>query len=138
MTHDIIIIGGGHNGLVAACYLAKAGLKALVLERRQRVGGVITEEIHPRFRCSISRMQTDLSPKIATDLDLARHGLEFIKPAARLTVLDPNGPSATIYDDTSRTVAALKTLSAGDAVQRVRKELRAHWSSACSLLAMTP
>ena len=51
--HDIIIIGGGHNGLVAACYLAKAGLKTLVLERREIVGGgAVTEEIHPGFRCS--------------------------------------------------------------------------------------
>ena len=49
--YDIIIIGGGHNGLVAACYLAKSGLKTLVLERREVVGGgAVTEEIHPGFR----------------------------------------------------------------------------------------
>ena len=52
-TRDIIIVGGGHNGLVAAFYLAKAGFKPLVLERRSQVGGAaITEEFHPGFRCS--------------------------------------------------------------------------------------
>jgi phytoene dehydrogenase-like protein len=52
--YDVIIIGGGHNGLVAASYLAKAGLKTQVLERREIVGGAsITEEIHPGFRCPI-------------------------------------------------------------------------------------
>jgi phytoene dehydrogenase-like protein len=54
-TRDVIIVGGGHNGLVAAFYLAKAGLKPLVLERRAQVGGAaITEEFHPGFRCSTS------------------------------------------------------------------------------------
>ncbi|HEV7684858.1 MAG TPA: FAD-dependent oxidoreductase, partial [Pyrinomonadaceae bacterium] len=53
LQNDIIIVGGGHNGLVAACYLAKAGLKTLVLEQRDIVGGAaVTEEIHPGFRCS--------------------------------------------------------------------------------------
>ena len=72
--HDIIIIGGGHNGLVAACYLAKAGLKTLVLERREQVGGgCITEEIHPGFRCStLAHTTGPFSQKVATDLDLAR------------------------------------------------------------------
>ncbi|MGD0791827.1 MAG: FAD-dependent oxidoreductase, partial [Terriglobales bacterium] len=52
-TRDVIIVGGGHNGLVAAFYLAKAGFKPLVLERRAQVGGAaITEEFHPGFRCS--------------------------------------------------------------------------------------
>lgn len=52
-TRDVIIVGGGHNGLVAAFYLAKAGYKPLVLERRAQVGGAaITEEFHPGFRCS--------------------------------------------------------------------------------------
>ena len=140
--HDIIIIGGGHNGLVAACYLAKAGLKLLVLERRELVGGgAITEEIHPGFRCStLAHANGPFSQKIATDLDLARYGLELIKPAARLTVLDPNGPAATIYDDTSRTVAALKTLSAGDAASygEFAKSFARIGQVLAPLLAMTP
>ncbi|HEV2905246.1 MAG TPA: FAD-dependent oxidoreductase, partial [Pyrinomonadaceae bacterium] len=81
-THDIIIIGGGHNGLVAACYLAKAGLKPLVLERREVVGGTsVTEEIHPGFRCStLAHSVGPLLPQITKDLGLERYGLEFIKP----------------------------------------------------------
>lgn len=115
--YDVIVIGGGHNGLVAACYLAKAGLKTLVLERRAQVGGgAITEEIHPGFRCStLAHTTGPFSQKIASDLELARHGLELTRPAARLTVLNPNGPSPTIYDDPARTVASLKSFSANDA-----------------------
>ncbi len=142
MMHDIIIIGGGHNGLVAASYLAKAGLKTLVLERRAHVGGgAITEEIHPGFHCStLAHTTGPFSQKVATDLDLARYGLEFTKPAARLTVLNPNGASPTIYDDGPRTVASLKTLSVSDAAsygefatsfQRIGRVLR-------PLLSMTP
>lgn len=115
--HDIIVIGGGHNGLVAACYLAKAGLKALVLERREQVGGgAITEEIHPGFRCpTLAHATGPFSQKVIADLDLARSGLEFIKPAARLTVLNPNGPSPTIYEDAARTADSLKPISPADA-----------------------
>ena len=135
--HDIIIIGGGHNGLVAACYLAKAGLKTLVLERRDQVGGgAITEEIHPGFRCStLAHATGPFSQKIATDLDLARHGLEFIKPAARLTVLNPNGASPTIYDDPSRTVASLENTlgKRRRELRRIRQELPAHRPRACAV-----
>jgi phytoene dehydrogenase-like protein len=114
---DVIIIGGGHNGLVAACYLAKAGLKPLILERREQVGGgAITEEIHPGFRCStLAHSAGPFSQKIAADLDLLRHGLEFIVPDARLHVLNPVGASPTIYNDVARTVAELKQISATDA-----------------------
>src|SRR3981081_2901323 len=82
----IIIIGAGHNGLVAAYYLAKAGLKPLVLERRQIVGGAcITEEIHPGFHCSTLAQSTGpLLPQIVNDLQLARHGLEIINPSVRV------------------------------------------------------
>ncbi len=93
-TYDIIIIGGGHNGLVAACYLAKAGLKTLVLERREIVGGgAVTEEIHPGFRCStLAHAAGPLFPHVVKDLNLARHGLEMIKPEVRVLALDPRWP----------------------------------------------
>ena len=140
--HDIIIIGGGHNGLVAASYLAQAGLKTLVLERRELVGGgAITEEIHHGFRCpTLAHATGPFSQKIATDLDLSRHGLELIKPAARLTVLDPNGPSPTIYNVPSRTVAALKTLSASDAASygEFVKSFERIGRVLAPLLSMTP
>jgi phytoene dehydrogenase-like protein len=116
-SHDVIIIGGGHNGLVAACYLANAGLKTLVLERREIVGGgSVTEEIHPGFRCStLDHTTGPLLPHIFKDLDLNRHGLELIKPTVRALALNPDGPSICLYQDQARTVSELKTISAHDA-----------------------
>ena len=116
-NYDIIIIGGGHNGLVAACYLAKAGFKTLVLERREIVGGgAVTEEVHPGFRCStLEHTAGPLLPHIASDLQLARYGLEMIKPSARVIALDPKGQSLTIYDDSARTTTELEKISAHDA-----------------------
>lgn len=115
--HDIIIIGGGHNGLVAACYLARAGLKTLVLERREIVGGgSVTEEIHPGFRCStLAHATGPLLPHIFKDLDLKRHGLEFIKPEVRAVALNPDGPSLCLYRDQAQTVSELEKFSAHDA-----------------------
>src|SRR6266550_6017718 len=115
--YDIIIIGGGHNGLVAACYLAKAGLKTLVLERREIVGGAsVTEEIHPGFRCStLAHSTAPLSPHIAKDLGLERHGLEIITPETRVLALSPEGRSLCIYNDTARTVKEIERFSAKDA-----------------------
>jgi phytoene dehydrogenase-like protein len=78
--YDAIIIGGGHNGLVCAFYLAAAGLKTLVLERRGVVGGAaVTEEFHPGFRNSVAAYTVSLlNPKIIHDLELARHGLKIV------------------------------------------------------------
>jgi phytoene dehydrogenase-like protein len=116
-THDIIIIGGGHNGLVAACYLAKAGLKTLVLERREIVGGAaVTEEIHPDFRCStLAHSAAPFFSQIAKDLDLARHGLEIITPEARTLGLAPDGRSICIYNETAQTIREIEKVSAKDA-----------------------
>ena len=79
--HDVVIIGGGHNGLTCACYLAKAGLSVRVLERRGIVGGcATTEEFHPGFRNSTASYTVSLlNPKVIADLDLARHGLKIIE-----------------------------------------------------------
>ncbi|MCM3903227.1 MAG: NAD(P)/FAD-dependent oxidoreductase [Pyrinomonadaceae bacterium] len=116
-NYDIIIIGGGHNGLVAACYLAKAGLKTLVLERRGVVGGgATTEEIHPGFRCStLAHVAGPLFPDIVKDLKLAHHGLETINPEVRVLALDLSGRSLVIYNDAQRTSADLEKISAHDA-----------------------
>jgi phytoene dehydrogenase-like protein len=78
--YDAIIIGGGHNGLVTAAYLAKAGKKVLVLESRHLVGGAaVTEEIYPGFKYTVaSYVVSLLRPEIVRDLDLARFGLEIL------------------------------------------------------------
>jgi phytoene dehydrogenase-like protein len=78
---DAVIIGGGHNGLVCAAYLAAAGLKVTVLERRGVVGGAaVTEEFHPGFRNSVAAYTVSLlNPKVIRDLDLAHHGLRVVE-----------------------------------------------------------
>src|SRR5712691_10346553 len=110
--HDIVIIGGGHNGLVAACNLAKAGLKPLVLERREIVGGAsVTEEIHPGFRCStLAHSAGPLLPQIVKDLELEQNGLETITPEVRVTVLEAQVRSLTIYNDPGRTASELQQI----------------------------
>ena len=79
--HDVVIIGGGHNGLTCACYLATAGLSVRVLERRSIVGGsAVTEEFHPGFRNSTAAYTVSLlNPKVIADLNLARHGLKIVE-----------------------------------------------------------
>src|SRR5205085_4597853 len=79
--HDAVIIGGGHNGLTCAAYLAMAGLKVVVLERRDVVGGAaVTEEFHPGFRNSTASYTVSLlNPKVIADLRLAFHGLRVVE-----------------------------------------------------------
>ncbi|MFN0023160.1 MAG: phytoene desaturase family protein [Parvularculaceae bacterium] len=115
--YDIIVIGGGHNGLVCAFYLARAGRKVLVLERRGIVGGAaITEEFHPGFRNSVASYAVSLlSPKIIEEMALARHGLKIvIRPMAYFApALD--GRHLLLGRDEAENHAALAKHSAKDA-----------------------
>src|SRR5687768_13123655 len=115
--HDIIIIGGGHNGLVAACYLAKAGMKTLVLERRAIVGGAaVTEELHPGFRCStLAHSVGPLSPSVIDDLNLKNFGLETLTQDMRVLALSPDGRSLPIYNDAARARNEIQSFSTKDA-----------------------
>jgi len=115
--HDIVIIGGGHNGLVAACYLAKAGLKVVVLERQPLVGGgAVTEELEPGFRLStLDHTAGPFSKNIVSDLELSRFGLELITPEVRVIGLTPEGESLAIYNDVERTVREINKFSTRDA-----------------------
>src|ERR1700684_2788836 len=92
-TRDVVIVGGGHNGLVCAGYLAAAGLKVTVLERRGVVGGAaVTEEFHPGFRNSVAAYTVSLlNPKVIRDRELHRCGLKIInRPLANFLPL-PDG-----------------------------------------------
>src|SRR4029077_12212720 len=91
MMHDVVIIGGGHNGLVCSAYLAMAGIKVVVLDQRPVVGGAaVTEEFSPGFFNSVASYTVSLlNPKIIRDLDLAVHGLRIVeRPIANFLPLD--------------------------------------------------
>jgi phytoene dehydrogenase-like protein len=118
-SRDIVIIGGGHNGLVTAFYLAKAGYKPLVLERRNQVGGAaITEEFHPGFRASLlSHSAGPLRPEIVRDMQLAKHGLNLITPKVDVTALSPDGQAVILYRDIAKAAQEIAKVSQPDAAK---------------------
>jgi phytoene dehydrogenase-like protein len=122
--YDAVIIGGGHNGLVSAAYLARAGLKTLVLEQRHVLGGAaVTEELYPGFRFSVfSYVVSLLRPEIIRELDLPRHGLDILPLDGTFTPLRPGeGPAKGGGDylwrvnDHGRTIRELRRWSLSDA-----------------------
>jgi phytoene dehydrogenase-like protein len=117
MSYDVVIIGGGHNGLTCACYLAGAGLKVRVLERRAVVGGAaVTEEFAPGFRNSSAAYTVSLlNPKIIRDLRLYHHGLKIIeRPFANFLPL-PDGRSFSLGPTLADTQREVARFSARDA-----------------------
>ncbi|MFL5777939.1 MAG: phytoene desaturase family protein, partial [Chloroflexota bacterium] len=114
---DAAVVGGGHNGLVTAAYLARAGLRTLVLERREVVGGAAeTSQLAPGVRVpTLAHTVGRLRPSIVQDLDLRRHGLALLAPEVRLFAPSPDGPAVVLHDDVNATADGLRAQSPGDA-----------------------
>lgn len=140
--YDAVVIGAGHNGLVCAGYLAKAGMRVMVLERRDRPGGVAdTAEIAPGFRAPVAAHTVGrLRRSVVRDLGLERHGLRLIEPAARAFVPGPEGRGLTLWADPARTAADLAQWSQADADAwpRFDRKVRALGSLLAHLNAQTP
>ena len=112
---DAIVVGGGHNGLVCAFYLARAGLKVTVLERRDVVGGAaVTEEFHPGFRNSTASYTVSLlNPRVIADMDLPRHGLRVVeRKVANFLPIDDRNYLLTGGDRTAAEVAPFSSRDA--------------------------
>lgn len=113
---DAIVVGGGHNGLVTAAYLARAGRRTLVLERRERVGGAAeTADLDgvrvPRLADTVGRIR----PSVVKNLDLRSHGLRLVAPGVRVFAPQPDGRALTLWSDQARTVDGLRAWSDKDA-----------------------
>src|SRR5215831_8399182 len=117
---DAIIIGAGHNGLTCGCYLAKAGLKVLVLEEYHLIGGMtITEEITlPGFRSDVHAFGyqlANISP-VPGELNLAKYGFELIYPEVSFSHIFPNGRSISMYRSLDKTLKSIQQFSQKDAL----------------------
>jgi phytoene dehydrogenase-like protein len=125
-NYDAIVIGGGHNGLTAAAYLARGGLKTLVLERREIVGGAcVTEEIAPGVRASTtSYIASMLRPEVIRDLKLGEHGLKMVACEPGLQSVFENGTVLPWWTEHERTVAEWSRISKADAATFDRVDAR--------------
>jgi len=115
----VVFIGGGHNALIAAFYLAKGGFKPLVLERSEIVGGgAVTEEFHPGFRAStLAHTLGPLRPDVARDLQVEKFDCEILRPDPRVFAPNLNGHSLLFYEDHAKTAGGIARLSAKDAAK---------------------
>ena len=116
LGQKVAVIGGGHNALIAAFYLAKGGFKPVVLERRDRVGGgAVTEEFYPGFRVSsLAHTLGPLRADVARDLQVEKFDCEILRPDPRVFAPVPDGRALLFYDDVAKTARAIARISAKD------------------------
>jgi phytoene dehydrogenase-like protein len=139
-AHDVVVIGGGHNGLVTAAFLAKGGLKTVVLERTDRPGGCArTSEVAPGFRGPTLAHIAAIDWTIVRALDLERHGLQIVRPAADICAPTLDGRALVLWSDPGLAARDIARFSAHDAEQyprflqsfsRISRVLRAIGASA--------
>jgi phytoene dehydrogenase-like protein len=123
----VVLVGGGHNALITAFYLAKGGFKPVVLERREVLGGgAVTEEFHPGFRAStLSHTLGPLRTDVAREMQLEKFNLQIFRPDPRVFAPAPDGRGLLFYDDAAKTAGTISHLSAKDGAKYVEfaKEL---------------
>jgi len=138
----VVLIGGGHNALVAAFYLARGGFKPLVLERREMVGGgAITEEFYPGFRAStLAHTLGPLRADIARDMQLQRFSCEILSPDPRVFAPAPDGRALFFYNDAAKTAAGIADFSEKDAGKYAEfaESLESISEVVTQLVSMTP
>src|SRR5579872_1235439 len=113
--YDAIVVGGGHNGLVATHYLARAGLSVVTLERRHVVGGPCGPvEYFPGYRAAITNSPGSLEPKIVRDMRLEEFGLEFVRPDPSLVMPFPDGRAFIGWREKERVIECIRRFSEPD------------------------
>ena len=117
LGQKVVIVGGGHNGLITAFYLAKGGFKPLVLERREMVGGgAVTEEFHPGFRAStLAHALGPLRADVARDLGVEKFDCQIFEPDPRVFSPSRGGKALLFYSDVAKTAGGIARVSAKDA-----------------------
>ena len=123
-NYDVVIVGGGHNGLSAACYLAEAGKKVVVIEGREKIGGMASSGylipeapqhlIHP---CALDLMSLRVHPMMPQELQLERHGFRQVEMAPGYVYLHPDGHSLVFWRDPAKTAAEIRRFSEHDATE---------------------